>query len=187
MGKYDFNGSLECNIGFVGLRSQFRNHHGRIIVVAFSFMKRKLNNPIKLESLIMQVAMALILDFKKIIFKGDSKVIIDHLNGNTYYPSWVTTSEKSWMNGWSIIVCYPPSSLGVTREIMSRGPQAANMESQEPDDQLSPHWVSRAPPLHHASPLIVGSITASTALAWPQRIACLASWGNKSSLMVSVT
>jgi hypothetical protein len=40
--------------------------------------------------------------------------------------------------------CYPPF-LGITKEMMSRGPQVADMEYREADEQAGPF-------IHHTSP-----------------------------------
>jgi hypothetical protein len=77
----------------------------------------------------------------------------------------VCVMELTYVIVQSIIESVTPN-LGVTKEIMSRGPQVADMECQEPDGQsIAPKGPSFSFDAFYTSP----TVAASTTLAWSQK------------------
>lgn len=85
--KFNFEEESKGNSGQAGAGSPFRDEHGHIMVVSFRFLDIRSNNEAEIEGLVLGVVEGLGRDYKEVLFKGRSNLIINHINRRISHPS----------------------------------------------------------------------------------------------------
>jgi ribonuclease HI len=94
MGQVQF--ASKGNQGPAGQWSLFRDEHGQILGMSYKFLDVKSINQAEIEGMVLGNAEELRRRYKKVVYEGNSKLIVKHINWKISHPSWPMASKVTW-------------------------------------------------------------------------------------------